>query len=539
MIKATHLRITVAVLCVAVANAGDAQRNSDAQRAQTEGFVVVRFASNGGHIYELLRVEELETGKGGGLRNPAVQALELANRGLSSAVHTGWLPAGEYRLKRFETAGSTYTASGRLSLEELFPPFQVEAGVITDLGTLIEQPVGGAISTVVQWNGPDAYNDELYEGLRSAAGGLAGSPIRWDGTIGWKYQETIATHSAPGGLISAIAEHVVRGPNELMLKEQWSQTASPAELVTLIKQATIALTRPAFDADDNAYFGSNLGQVLRRSKNGMWTNLDTRTLDEIGGVVVDGARLYASTVHGVLLTSTDAGAAWTVSPTRLPGRVTSMARLPSGDLLVATAGTADLDAAIFRGPDLQTLSAEPWKRLEIGSRVKRFRNRRAMLAVSGERLIAWVHYNKSFVYDTRVDTWADTKTDADLGELLVNDAAGLVYSAGPFKNALLTADDGRTWKTTRFSETPVAVGFRDASNGIAVVVEGGVMVSGEYFAETTADGGATWTRVGAPPSGCMFGRYLPPTDEMVCMGRDGGIQTTKNGVDWTIERVVY
>ena len=118
MIKATHLRITVAVLCVAVANAGDAQRNSDAQRAQTEGFVVVRFASNGGHIYELLRVEELETGKGGGLRNPAVQALELANRGLSSAVHTGWLPAGEYRLKRFETAGSTYTASGRLSLEE-------------------------------------------------------------------------------------------------------------------------------------------------------------------------------------------------------------------------------------------------------------------------------------------------------------------------------------------------------------------------------------------------------------------------------------
>jgi len=497
--------------------------------------------SNGGQIYASLRVEEVETRKDGGLPGSAIELLEVANPSLSSTVHVGWLPAGEYRLQRFETTGSlySYAPSGHLQLDGLFPTFKVSAGTITDLGTLIEQPLGGAISTVVQWNEPDAYNDELYEGLTPVTGELKGTAILWDGTAGWAYNETVATHSVPGALIFAIAERVVRGPNELMLKEQWSRAASPADLLRLIKRATVALTRPAFDADGNAYFGSNLGQVLRRTKDGGWTNLDTRTLDEIGGIIVEGPRLHASTVLGELLTSTDGGATWTVAPTRLPGRVTSMARLPSGELLVATAGTADLDAAIYRGADLQSMSIEPWKRLEIGSRVKRFRNRRAMLAVSGDRLIAWVHYNRSFVYDLQARSWTDTKTDADLGELLVNEAAGLVYSAWPFKTGQLTADGGRTWSPIPFRESPIAVGFRDAANGIAIVAEGGLMVSSKHFAEITADGGRTWARVGAPPSGCNFGRYLPPTDEMVCIGSDGGIQTTKNGVDWTVERIVY
>jgi hypothetical protein len=303
--------------------------------------------------------------------------------------------------------------------------------------------------------------------------------------------------------------------------------------------------------DGNAYFAADLGQVLRRTPQGVWTNLDTGTLDTLTSLLVDESNIYASSFQHRLFASTDGGASWTNAPVPVAPNVTSIARLPNGDFVAATEATADTDAVtILRGPELLALPATPWTTLET-VKVARGQTRPAAILSLTDRLIVLGRGAREFHgYDIASDRWGPLVATAWIVELHVNRAAGLLYGSGPVvsqgialsglsrNNGVLSTDGGRTWVSINPGRH-AALGFRDAMNGIAVVADL-AMLKPEFYTATTADGGKTWTRVGGMvPGFCTGGAYLPPTDELLCMRNDGNIQSTRTGEEWVVERAVF
>jgi hypothetical protein len=161
MIATAALRVSVLAACVAFASAASAQRKADAERAQTEGLFVARFASNGGELYSMLDVVHAddERQRRSWLRGPTIMMFDLATAGPSPIVFSGWLEPGRYRLTGLSKPSQTYVVGASLDIEGVFPEFTVEAGKVTDLGTLIEQPLGMARSTNgVEWTVERAGN---------------------------------------------------------------------------------------------------------------------------------------------------------------------------------------------------------------------------------------------------------------------------------------------------------------------------------------------------------------------------------------------
>jgi len=515
------LAFAVALSCCVAS----AKEPPPSERAATEGFAVARVANNGDAPYLRLVVERdggrnytLET------KTPVVP---------NPAMYGAWLPPGEYRLLRLDSSWfGFYQLPASVDLEGMFPKFSVEAGKLTDLGTLLQQPVGPLRATVVQMSDADGEGPLVRAHYPEIAAALAADPIRWNGTSNWAYRD--ASVSTGGGLLVSIIDRAITKANQPSMKDQWPKATSAREIVELGKRATVAMTPPVFDGGGNAFFGSALGQVLVRSPQGQWSNRDTGVADEVDAVFFEDGRLYAGTTEGRLLLSTDRGATWSTGA-RAPGIVTGIARLGS-DFVVAVAGTPDTQALLLRGPNFLELPSVPWKVLGTARPQQRHPLRSVGLDVFGERLVAWAVPEQWFVYDAGSNAWKESAAPS-ADARFVNAAAGLIYSGG-FRKGALSIDRGATWRELRFQGMGVGVGFRDATNGVAVVAPNRPVVV-ENFAVSTKDGGNTWTEVWTIPGACRSAFYLPPSDDLICMLKDGNILGSGHGADWTVERVVY
>lgn len=493
--------VLVAMIGTGVAVAAD----PPFERAKVEGFAVVRIVHNGRIAPGTVEIERTEDG-----RNARLPATLFEGR-KNPVTYANWLAPGTYRFLRLwhSTPLGVWADYGDLNIEPLqLPTFTVKAGELVDLGTWLQQPMDDRIA-IVPLNDPRAFGEGRHnERLEEAAPAFPGPPTRWDG-----------------------AEH-------------WSQAGLGREVVAGAMRSLMVVKPPQFDNDGNAYFGSVLGQILRRTPQGQWRNLDTGTLDTLSSLLVDGANIYASTEQHRLLHSLDGGATWVTAQVPVEANVTAIARLPNGDFIAATEAMYETKPHLLRGPDLLNLPPTPWTTLESG-RTPRLETRRVALAGPvAERLVAWVEPRSLHVYDIANDRWTSSQAVAPLGEPYVNPSAGLVYSPAPttlegvaagirLNDGLMSADGGTSWQSMSLSSHN-GVGFRDRSNGIAMRTDRhGV----ETFIETTRDGGTTWDRVEtAVPGFCSTAEYLPPTDELVCFTQDGWIQVTRTGQDWTTER---
>jgi hypothetical protein len=494
------LKLSLGLMVLATALDAAAAPLPPSERAKVEGFVVLRMAQNGVDPYTSLVVERTDDGR---------NAIVTAGIPHNPTTYAGWLDPGTYRFLRFSSTSSTglITTYGGIELEPLqLPTFKVAAGELVDLGTWLQQGVGTRVLLALL-SDPQAFGQgRHHEELAEAAAAFPDPATRWVGA------------------------------------EVWIQGPPAGEVLEASKRATEQLKPPQFDEEGNAYFASSLGQVLRRTPQGAWRNLDTGSIEALSSIYVDGSNIYASTEYNRLLSSSDGGATWKSADVPAAETVTAIGRLPNGDFVVATEATQKNPTQLLRGPDLLALPSTPWITLDVG-RTSRFEARSTAIAGPiGGRLIVWTAPRSLNFYDIATDRWTSMRAKAPLAELYVN--GDLVYSSGPLasqglveglrlNDGMISADGGKTWLRTGLS-LHNGVGFRDRKNGIAVRVGSFARAT---TIETTKDGGTTWERLETDiPGFCIAAQYLPPTDELVCMSWSGHIQSTRTGEDWRTER---
>ena len=91
----------------------------------------------------------------------------------------------------------------------------------------------------------------------------------------------------------------------------WADAKDPALRVMLSKTSTYSLNAAQELADGELLVGSNLGQLLSRSKSGEWTNIDLDDPRETTALYArSGKRITVGGEEGMLKQSTDGGQTW-------------------------------------------------------------------------------------------------------------------------------------------------------------------------------------------------------------------------------------
>lgn len=282
-------QLSVAVILVgltACASNGLQSSNAATEPHPGDGYVYASFPAGGGDVP--VTIQSLSTGKDYVLGTAADDP-----RGQGA-----WVPSGTYKVKKwFDHV-----------LEE-YPALSIEAGRLTDMGSLLPVNIGDYQTLVLPFHAPQSDGMatalvELLPVLKTA------KPIRWaPGAPPLPFGRPAPDINM--GLTGALLIGYARSVNKPSLNQALESAKSVEEALALAKEAQPPFSRtPSRDVNGNLYFGASLGQIRVRSVNGVWGHLDTGTLDDITAVECAGQTLLAGTSGGLILQSRDGGTSW-------------------------------------------------------------------------------------------------------------------------------------------------------------------------------------------------------------------------------------
>jgi hypothetical protein len=384
------------------------------------------------------------------------------NPGRPSVIFGGWLPPGEYRVQKLQaTAGTTEMS---VNLKGILPTFQVNAGEVVDLGTLVFQPVGGGEAVLFPAPAAIPVADLIARDFTADAGSLAGMPVsRWDGSAGWSDRRFPFGGTDTGqGLIMNLMIGAVENASKTPSQASWSDVRTPDQFLDLAKRVTVNLSHPAVRPDGTAYFGSALGQVLRRSATGKWSNLDTGQLAEVTAVhLTPAGELLAGLEDGrIYRLEQEPGAFSLIGQAPDRGRVVDV-RLLADDhwvlvtrQMVGTAGETRVyfspspgqwPAApdrVFRQPMKPgfTKGVSPFPEPALG---------RSRYYISIRRIV-------TAEYDIATRAWIETAVKKKAEHIAANNSGTVLYGLRP---ARVSTDDGRTWNRVNLAGYPPVHGI--------------------------------------------------------------------------------
>ncbi|MEH6416688.1 hypothetical protein [Pseudomonas sp. CGJS7] len=288
--------LTVGLLWAASAWAAKPAPQVPAQLAATHGYVYVNFP------------------KGSGTRPGTTGSLSVVSTATGAREETldarsdpgdkafgRWLPAGQYRLARW---------SGQQWGE--YPGFEVQAGRVTDLGSLVPIQIGGYELVVLPLRPTenahdiDAALNQFGPVLKSA------EPLRWQPSTPPKPFKQLYPSTGLGLIADLLSAHD-RKVNKPSVIGRLKAAQSSEEFLQLARSVTPPLAdEPAEAADGTLYFGADLGQIRVRRADAQWSGIGIDTLRKISAVERVGETLLAGSDDSILRRSDDQGATWTV-----------------------------------------------------------------------------------------------------------------------------------------------------------------------------------------------------------------------------------
>ena len=214
-----------------------------------------------------------------------------------------WLPEGSYKLT------SIQHGAGKTKLEG-FPLLEIKRGQITDMGSLTYFSIGEGKSIWLPKR--FAINNEYAERIKSkySQSLLSDEVLKWEPTEIPVAKEFSRSSSGLGLIVDwglMYGDSLTEAPISKALKDvRTIDEFFQVGVQTLPPYATY----PAVDAEGNYFYGSELGQVKRRSKEGKWSTIDTKHFYNISAVIYDNNTLYAVAQNNEVLVSKDKGESW-------------------------------------------------------------------------------------------------------------------------------------------------------------------------------------------------------------------------------------
>jgi len=421
-----------------------------------------------------------------------------------TAVFTGALPPGRYRLSHFENVGQTVIQ--RLFVPAALGPFTIKAGQLADLGTLVYQPVGGYVpfgsgKVLLAHTRVEAETRELVQAEfpRVSEAVLAQPMLGWDANPG---------------------------------------DADNARVFAHIRGRVVPINDPRLAASGAIYAGSALGQVLvRPAGQPRWQQLDTGTTREILSVAESGGSLVAAGEEGFLVRSTDGGRAWQRLPAPNRGALVHVAAAPDGGLIVVSLLGGEFNVWQSKADGWQSLNRFPFERSYNATLTP------AHATSTAARLYVAMPNGTIHTLDLASGRWERTEAPFSLINLQPM-ADGVLYAWGVrFTNSSWRSEDGgRSWQDLDMARRAGAPIFTNRNTGYVVCIK--EIYGGARSVQTTRDGGQTWTETGVLPDSLarvvilnrpMFVHPAGPT--LFAFGINGAVfASSDGGATWSEER---
>lgn len=272
-----------------------AKEKDPAVLAATHGFLYAGFSKGQGTVIAV------ELAKGG---KTTLIETQVEAEPISGAQALGtWLPPGQYRMVGWNSWNSNSWKDG--------PTFEIQAGRITTLGDFAPVEVGGYLTVLLPIN-----HAENSVGLSTLSQRMAG--YLKDATPLYAYPTQLpppVVQGMPGmpgqGIVASLVGTAVAQSNRTPTLEQLKTERDPVRFLQLWR----SLLPPSFNeaaitADGVAYLGADLGQVRKRSAEGVWSRIGSDTVRAITAVEAADGRLITGSDNGVLRATRDEGASW-------------------------------------------------------------------------------------------------------------------------------------------------------------------------------------------------------------------------------------
>jgi photosystem II stability/assembly factor-like uncharacterized protein len=459
-----------------------------------------------------------------------------------------WLPPGKYRLTylKGESHSKFFPASAAMMLPAFLDTFEVQAGRLTDLDTIVYLNLGGGSSTIVPFDSHlrgrtvlAKYQPEIAEVLNEGE-----QPARVNFKQWSPETNSVDTWGGSGGAIGnamdrSFSKHHQAAPVKRMLEAK-----SEAELRDLMMHSPAKLNGSALADDGTEYFGSTLGRIARRDATGRWTTWFTGAAEEITAVALADGALFAADEYGGVLRSGDDGKTFAEVGRAPNGRaIVDMYRLPNREWMVVTQQIVweylnYIDTRTFYVvADLAQLATATTS-LQLRSEVSKYiYGGVAPFPVSagpaGNGYAAFEPPKTLHRYDMNARTWsASALPGKKSGRVSFSRDGSLIFS----ENAgIRSLDGGKTWaRMEKYYMPSYRIAFYDSMRGIQIQHIPNSWDSAKMFA--TQDGGVSWTKTSEPPAFfCPTFGVNEKLERAFCITEDATVLATTRGEIWTPE----
>ncbi|CAB3965889.1 hypothetical protein BCO9919_02022 [Burkholderia cenocepacia] len=444
-----------------------------------------------------------------------------------------WVPAGEYRLAKWQN----------YKLND-YPKIEVQQGRITDLGGLIQLPIGGYRFVVLP-----VKHREFDENLKSIQNEYQSVLVSKD-PIEWEVQKAPASietlYPLTGlGLLADLLMDYERHVNMPAISKQLADAKTVNDFLLLWKTAAPPLTRKfEHDASGNLYYGADMGQIRVRGPQGGWRALDTGSLHEVTAVKADGKALVAGFDNGVIRVTEDGGVSWkTLAAMGGDARIVDIDRKANQWFVAVARGV--VNGAVWKEVNNIEVYQSGSNNLRDLVKIKQIGGEKGFKAINV--FPGQVESTDDFYYvgtpsqllrmNLSTKAWAPVTPPTDMTGFHASSASGVLtayHAQGAFSKLYLSSDNGESW--VKYNTPPYVfsdIRFDNLSDGRAVRWNMGAFSSDLELREFDRQGGS-WKTLTEAPHGCR--RMLPDTTGMprFCITAAGSILSYTDS-KWSVE----
>lgn len=215
-----------------------------------------------------------------------------------------WLPEGDYELSGIRTPLAPY------KLEELYPKVKVRAGKITDMGSLVNFPVGQLKMVWLPIELPTGQAQVAKVAQELQAYIDPSDVIRWQVE---QVPEPVKGRVGEG--TGVLIQFLIEQEYLMMESDLQAELLKEKDISKFYELATRLLPptwyfQPTTDELGNLYYGADLGYVKKRTTDAVWSTHVTGSQYPIIALHQQDGILYAGDDDGALFESRDQGDNW-------------------------------------------------------------------------------------------------------------------------------------------------------------------------------------------------------------------------------------
>jgi hypothetical protein len=454
------------------------------------------------------------------LDRSTIYQLHIVRDGAARLVES-WLPSGDYKLAEWES----------LPFGD-YESFHVEAGRMTDLGSLVRVPIGDYKFVVLPLRpaagdaSPRRVQDEFVSNLH-------GEALEWRPSVP---PPPIAERSEPNrlGLIASLIDAYQRKLNKAPLRQQLAESKSSLAFFNIAKATVPPVTQTALvSAQGNLLYGADLGQIRVRHPNGVWTSMDTGLLASVTSLARRGNLLVAGYDNGLIRTSSDGGMTW-INAGTIPGGDSIIDISWSGKRWLATTSSRANIVSVYAtaGDSLVHFDSIHKMNAQWGLHNQGRLSRDGYYVIADPAL---------YRLDLESMRWSKLQTPADVSGFSLSADGKLLtifWAKGVFSKLYVSSDKGISWK--QYKAPPLVIDdvkFSDLAHGIAVRVRPNVLTASVILMRYDP-GTDSWAALSQPPDECEHMIDNASGMPEFCVTRGGAVLSQISG-KWAVESAAY